>query len=260
MKHRLYIDEVGHSGIGKTSKHENRYLSLTGVAVELEYMNDVLQPQMEKMKREYFNYHIDEPIVLHRKEMINRKPPFDTLRDESIAKKFDRDLLDLLSKWDYTVFTVLLDKIEQIDRYKVYQMEPYHYCLWVLLERYQLWLENISAVGDVMAESRGGKEDRRLKASYNRLFISGTDYIPNIRFQERFTSCQLKIKSKANNIAGLQLADMIAYPSYKHVLAYYSRKKTAANFGTEIVEILKKNRYYSKDDGRIEGWGIKMLP
>ena len=47
---------------------------------------------------------------------------------------------------------------------------------------------------------------------------------------------------------------------YKYVLSYYSRKKTAANFGTEIVEILKKNKYYRKDDSRIEGWGIKMLP
>jgi hypothetical protein len=53
-----------------------------------------------------------------------------------------------------------------------------------------------------MAESRGGKEDRRLKAAYERLWEQGTDFVPPDQFQRALTSKQLKMKTKANNIAG----------------------------------------------------------
>jgi len=42
-----------------------------------------------------------------------------------------------------------------------------------------------------MAESRGGKEDKRLKASYSKLWEEGTDYIFQERFHIALTSKQL---------------------------------------------------------------------
>ena len=55
-----------------------------------------------------------------------------------------------------------------------------------------------------MAESRGGKEDRRLKDSFERVYTSGSDFIAPEIFVVHLTSKQLKVKSKSNNIAGLQ--------------------------------------------------------
>lgn len=259
-KFRLYIDEVGHSDLGKSLKPENKYLSLTGVAIDLKYVDDFLHPQMEDLKRKYFEYHADEPIILHRKEILNKKPPFQNLRSVSIEDSFNSELISLLDNWEYTVFTILIDKSEQKDRYKIWQFEPYHYCLRILLERFVLWLEEKDSCGDVLAESRGGKADLRLKDSFNRLFHSGTEYITTERFQARLTSCQLKVKPKANNIAGLQLADLLAYPSHRYVLAYYAKKALEDNFSRKIVEILIREKYNRRKDGRIEGYGIKLLP
>ena len=261
MKYRLYIDEVGHSDIGKSVKPENKYLSLTSVALELDCVDKVLFPQVEGLKRRYFSYYVDDPIVLHRKEIVNKKPPFDVLRDRKTEIKFNDELLTLLEDWDYTVFSVLIDKKEHQEKYKVWQFEPYHYCLQVLLERYILWLEENEGVGDVLAESRGGKQDMRLKKSFNNLFNTGTDYISSMRFKFKLTSCQLKIKPKSNNISGLQLADILAHPSYKYILAFKARRAMEDNFGKKIVDILTKNKYYRrKSNNQIQGYGIKHLP
>ena len=66
-----------------------------------------------------------------------------------------------------------------------------------------------------MAESRGKKEDMRLKKSFQGIWEHGTDHMEAKQFQELLTSKELKVKPKANNIAGLQLADIIAYPAWR---------------------------------------------
>ncbi|OGC93433.1 MAG: hypothetical protein A2W25_02335 [candidate division Zixibacteria bacterium RBG_16_53_22] len=209
----MYVDEVGNPDLGSSDNPNHRFLSLTGVICSLDYIKDVLHPEMEALKIKHFGSHPDEPIVFHRKEMINAKYPFQILSDKKARMAFDEDLLALLAKWDFRVITVCLDKKKHQETYTTWRYDPYHYCLAVLLERFNFWLNRHNRHGDVMAESRGGKEDRRLKGSFNRLWRQGTDFVEPVQFQESVTSSQLKVKNKAANISGLQLADLIAYPS-----------------------------------------------
>ena len=81
-------------------------------------------------------------------------------------------------------------------RYQTWQQDPYHYSLRVLLERYILFLQEGGFTGDVMAESRGGKEELRLKTSYRRVYNEGTEYVAVEDFGRFLTSRQLKIKQK----------------------------------------------------------------
>ena len=74
------------------------------------------------------------------------------------------------------------------------------------------------------------------------------------------TSKELKVKLKANNIAGLQLADLIAHPSFKATLARHQKQPLASNFGGQIAQILEDMKYYRSPDGQIDGWGRKWLP
>ena len=64
------------------------------------------------------------------------------------------------------MISVCLDKKSHQDTYQVWRYDPYHYCLALLLERFTFFLEHQEVKGDVMAESRGGKEDMRLKKSF----------------------------------------------------------------------------------------------
>lgn len=260
MKYRMYIDEVGNSDLGASENPNHRYLSLTGVVMELTYVDKTVFPALEDLKRRYFGSHPDDPVVLHRKELVNKKPPFDALRDEKTEEAFNQDLLTLVQNLDYVVFTVVIDKLEHLTRYKVWRYDPYHYSLMILAERFVLWLDRQNAVGDLMAESRGGKEDRRLKASFERVYDSGSSYVERQVFAARLTSRQLKVKAKSNNIAGLQLADVIAHPSFRATLARHEQAPLAANFGGRIAAILENGKYDRDPHGKIEGWGRKWLP
>lgn len=260
VKHRLYVDEVGNSDLGASADPNHRYLSLTGVILELDHVADVVVPQMERLKTAFFRHHPDEPLILHRKELMNKKYPFAALRDAVVESQFNEELLGLLRSWDYVVITVVMDKLEHKNRYHVWRYDPYHYCLRVLVERFVLWLRAREEVGDVMAESRQGREDRRLKDSFARVYAGGTEFIPPSEFEERLTSSQLKVKPKANNIAGLQLADLIAHPSFRGALARKNRQGLPANFGGQIAAILEACKYNRSPGGQIEGWGRKWLP
>jgi hypothetical protein len=248
MKYRLYIDEVGNPDLGSSENPLHRFLSLTGVIIDLDYVSKILHPQMEDLKSKYFGSHPDDPVIFHRKEILNAKRPFEALRDKEIRLRFDKDILASLEHWDYVVISVCLDKKSHKDTYQVWRYDPYHYCLAMILERFTFFLEQKKAKGDVMAESRGGKEDMRLKKSFSRLWEEGTDYMSPERFHEVFTSKQLKVKPKTNNISGLQLADLIAHPSRNEILFENQLLDRAiAPFGGKVSDILK-NKYYQRGD------------
>ena len=240
----MYVDECGNPDLESSDNPIHRFLSLTGVIIDLDYVNTTLYGQIESLKSKYFGSHPDDPIILHRKEIVNAKYPFEVLRDKNIRKQFDTELLDFLTNWEYTVVTVCLDKQSHKETYQVWRYEPYHYCLALLLERYAIFLEQRQAQWDVMAESRGGKEDRKLKDSFSRLWKSGTEYVTPERFQKVLTSKQLKVKPKANNISGLQIADIIAHPSRTEILIENGKRDTQlASFAVKVVAILQEKYY-----------------
>lgn len=238
----------------------NRYLSLTGVIIELGYVSAVLYPQMEALKAKYFGSHPDEPLILHRKELLNKRHPFHALRDPAVSVAFDAELLHYLAEWEYTVITITIDKLRHNEQYTVWKYDPYHYCMKLLVERYILWLNNNNCVGDVMAESRAGKEDMRLKASFARVYKEGSEYVTPDKIQKCLTSKELKVKPKHNNISGLQLADLIAHPSYRACVLRHNNEALPDNFGGKVAEILEASKYYRSYSGRLDGWGRKMLP
>lgn len=252
LEFRIYIDEVGNIDLKNSDKPNHRFLSLTGVIVDLEYVRNVISPELEAFKSKYFDSHPDEPVVLHRKEILNRRGPFSRLRDENVRASFDKELLRKLRDWHYRVITVCLDKKKHRDQYTVWLYHPYHYCLLMMLERYVWFLEQYNSVGDAMAESRGGKEDRKLKEAFNRIWIYGSDYIDSGRFQAVLRSRQLRVKPKSNNISGLQLADMIAHPSRNEILKDSGFDQIRlGDFAKKVIGLLGK-KYYQKD-GKVFG-------
>jgi hypothetical protein len=252
-KFRIYVDEVGNSDLLESSENNNhRFLSLSGVILELSHVEQVVHPEMEALKSRYFHHHPDDPVIFHRKEMVNSVGSFEPLRNREIREHFDSELLRMLRSWDYTVITVCIDKRKHKETYTTWRYDPYHYCLTVLLERFVFFLNRNEARGDVLAESRGGKEDMRLKASFTRLWENGTDYVDPEQLQTALTSKQLKVKTKANNIAGLQLADLIAHPSRNEILKEHGFiDKELAPFAMEVIRVLQKK--YDQQPGRIYG-------
>jgi len=260
--YRMYVDEVGNHDLTHADDPNQQFLSLTGVILESDYTLRVLQPEMDKLKRDFFQRDPDEPVIFHRKELVNKRPPFHPLRDPEIEQRFNTALLAALARWEYLVVTVVIDKKAHRDQYQVWHYHPYHYCLAVLLERFVLFLHYGGHRGDLMVESRGGKEDSKLKDSYARLYARGTDNIPAEHWHERLTSCELKVRPKTAHIAGLQLADLIAHPSRREVLiGHQLLVDDRDTFGDQICTILRQSKYQRNwRTGQIEGYGKKLLP
>lgn len=261
MKYRIYIDEVGNSDLKSSANEDHRFLCLTGVIFSLDYVRKILQPELESLKAKYFDSHPDEPIILHRKELVHKKPPFHSLLNPQISKAFNEEFLQLLAKWDYKVIGVVIDKQEHNSNYaSTWKYDPYHYCQEILLERFKLFLNIQNAVGDVMIESRGGKEDLRLKKSFRVLMEKGTNYLKPEELNQRLTSKELKVKAKGANIAGLQMADLIAHSvrrfAFKNI---FKRDDEKTTFSDDIIDILVAGKFF-KYKGRIYGYGVKKLP
>jgi len=252
MKFRIYIDEVGNPDLESSDNPNHRFLSLTGVILDLEHVESVVHPQMETLKEKFFPHHPDEPVIFHRTEILNALPPFQALRDPALRENFDQELLGLMSSWDYTVISVCLDKKKHKETYTTWRYDPYHYCLAVLLERFVFFLNRAKTRGDAMAESRGGKEDMRLKAAFLRLWEQGTAYVGPEQFQNALTSKQLKVKQKANNISGLQLADLLAHPSRNEMLKEEGLwDREISPFAQKVIAILQQK--YDQQGGLVFG-------
>lgn len=258
--YRMYIDEVGNSDLGSSDDPNHRFLGLTGIIMKMDYVRDVFQPKLEKLKRYFFYSHPDDPIILHRKELMNKAYPFKILQDSAMESKFNKAILSLIEGSDFTVISVVIDKKAHKEQYTTWRFDPYHYCITVLIERYTLFLEAENTCGDVLAEARGGKEDKRLKKSFSRLYECGTDYVKPEMIRERLTSKELKVKPKKCNIAGLQLADLIAHPAYKDIIIKQNLMEAKKTFGKQVVEILVKSKYHRSNHGKIDGYGRKFLP
>lgn len=255
-RYRLYIDESGDHTHSSEDKPEKRYLGLTGVIIETEYYRTAFHPQFENLKQKHFPHNPDEPVIFHRKELIGKHGPFWRLRDTTQEESFNNDFLEILQNRNYTLIVVVIDKVAHVQRYGKAAFHPYHYCLAAMLERYCGYLNFHNAQGDVLAESRGGKEDFQLKKAYKRVYESGTYYRKSDFFKKALSSKEIKLKPKSANIVGLQLADLLAHPCKSEILFENQRIDKWDNvFGRQICKSISGKYNRQVYQGRVQGYG-----
>jgi len=253
-RYRMYVDESGDHTYAENVDHPTkRYLCLLGVIVEVEAYRTSFHPELEALKQAHFPHSPDDPVVLHRKELVNRRGSFGKLRDQTNEQRFNEDLLNYLWKQSYRLIAVVIDKGAHINRYGDAAYHPYHYCLAALLERYCGFLNLYNAQGDVLAESRGGTEDAQLKQAYSTLFSGGTYFRGADFFQRALTTRQIKLKPKTANVAGLQVADLLAYPIRQEILVDKNHIPDPGDvFGKEICRVVVSKYNYQVYQGRVE--------
>lgn len=260
-RYRLYEDESGDHVYGATDEVPHRFLALLGCWFQnADYLP--FHDALEDLKRRHFHHHPDNPVILHREDIINKRKAFRILQDENKCAKFDSDLLEVIQAADFRVVVVVIDKKGMRDNFGESAGHPYHIGLGFLLQRYAGYLNHINRVGDMMAEARGGTEDRLLKDSYNLIYERGVWGITTREFfQSALTSRQLKLQQKRTNISGLQLADIIAHPAKMWVLGQYGfSDKPLAPFADRLMNIIEKKFNRHLYDGRIEGYGYVLYP
>lgn len=211
-------------------------------------------------KQTHIPHNPDEPLILHREDIANARGSFWRLRDPAARAAFDDDLLMLIDRAAFRVVAVVIDKLRLQERYPV-PAHPYHLALGFLLQRYCGYLNHVNRVGDVLAESRGGAEDRLLKDSYSRVYQRGVWMTRAESLQQALTSKELKIKPKSANTSGLQLADMLSHPVRQAIAREAGLLATSpAPFAQRLLLTLQAKFNRHLYDGRIEGYGKVLFP
>lgn len=259
-RYRLYLDESGDHVFRDFTNLSHRFLCLLGCWFKTDaYL--IFQQNLENLKSRYLPHHPDEPVVLHREDMMNSRGAFKALRDETIRHAFDNDLLEIIRQADFKVVAVLIDKQSLLQSYGDSSAHPYHLALGFMLQRYAGFLNHISRAGDVMAESRGGAEDRLLGDSYERVFKQGVWISSETFFQAALTSSRLKLKSKTANVAGLQLADLLGHPVKQWTLKKHGYlEEDLAPFAQRLMQIIEPKFNRHLYNGRLEGYGVVIYP
>ncbi len=256
---RLYIDESGDHVFKHLEEEGHRYLCLLGCWFRGRDYRTFHQ-ELEAFKQHHFPHNPDEPVILHREDIINRRRAFWRLRDPDKSHAFDHDLLELIRRAEFKIVVVVIDKKELKLQYPT-PAHPYHLGLGFMLQRYCGFLNHINRCGDVMAESRGGHADRLLKDSYSLVYERGAWVKRAAFFQQALTSKELKVKPKSANIAGLQLADLLANPLRKAVLVEERKVQgPLASFTERILEAVKDKFNRHLYTGRVEGYGKVLFP
>lgn len=118
----------------------------------------------------------------------------------------------------------------------------------ILVERFCMELGNVEDGGVIVAERRGATLDRELDIAWLNLKIQGTRFIKAKDIEKRIVG--LNLRGKPENIAGLQLADLVVTPIGRKVLG-----KTVKEDYRVIEEKFRCSR-----TGKVDGYGLVVLP
>jgi len=89
---------------------------------------------------------------------------------------------------------------------------------------------------------------------------SGTHNLSSEDLHMHLTSIELKIKSKQANIAGLQVADLIAHPARRWCFKnFFGMDDALYIFGDRVIEILESEKFFRYNE-EIRSFGAKKLP
>jgi hypothetical protein len=258
--YRLYIDESGDHTFQLADNDNHRYLGLLGIWFDTDVPYKTFAQALSELKRDIFDWHPDDPtICLHRKDLIDRKGIFRQLRNPHLNARFERELITLVREANFCMTCVVIDKAAHLASTYRDPAHPYHNCLAALLERYAGWLDGQACMGDVMAESRGAREDRELRTAFEATLQEGTKLHDCHHLQRLLTSREIKLKKKEHAIAGLELSDLLAYPFKRKIVAARRGERLPQDFSTALLDIAREKVHCDPSTGGTAGYGEVWL-
>lgn len=238
MKYSVFIDECGEHNL-ETIDSTQPIFCLGGIIMnEDEYHLKV--DQINKVKLKYFSH---EGVILHSYKIRRCINEFVILRNPEVRKEFYKDMEPVLAS-GYRILCVSLDKAAYKQKKGKYCLNPYEVCMGFFTERlgYFMNREKIKEL-ELIAEGRGKNEDNQLMTAYKRILDGSNKKFYHQDFKN--LDIRLKFERKTSNLAGLQLADLIAYP--------YAR----AHMGHQnpTYELVQRNILYGAPD-----YNFKKIP
>ncbi len=258
---RMFIDDTGEVDNAATNDDQRRFASITGVIFEWKHYYHTFVPKFRDLRSLHFGLtKHNRPPILQRRAIIGREGKFVVLKEAANEAKWNADSLQMYKTYDYKVVTVCIDKVAFYYHHPGWRNKIYLLLIQNAIERYYYFLKSMNGCGDVMAESLGPNPDQSLKARYQRVYENGTEHLSDADLHSVLTSKEIKIKRKKDDIAGLQLADLLAKPSFDKCRSIYTGAPSPRGFVSSLCDILENEKYYRLATGKIDGVGRIWRP
>lgn len=260
IKHyRMYLDESGNPDMGPRSIIQSPYFGLCACFIEQESYRSHLVPLMGGVKAKFWGHDPDTAVIFHREDIVGKNGPFAILAEQATRHNFNMAMNTMYRAAEYTVVTVVVDKAAHKARYSQ-PRHVYHYCVEAVLERFAMFLRRRDGIGSVFAESRGRVEDQTLQEEWARLVSGGTTYVSKQQLARRLAQPVIEFRTKAQDIPGLQLADLLANPTTQDVLVNEAVLDSYKDSGSPHVCRAVADKYdCCQKTGKVKGYGRVLL-
>jgi len=245
-KYHLFLDETGDHGLSFVDKNFPLFL-LVGCLFEDGRLKKV-EESINSFKKEFFG---TNEVILHSRSIRKCEGAFQILFNLEVKKKFYERLDKIISEAEFIIIGSGVNKEEHIKKYGKGAKDPYALSMSFVMERLIFCLDKKGAdtTVDIKIEKRGKTEDQQLLNQYNKILDKGTYYVSSERLKNRISNFESFFKK--DNIIGLQVADLCAYPLARHIL---NPKQPYPPF--DII----KDKIYCDDKGNYDGYGQKIFP
>ena len=246
MKYFFFLDETGDHGLDYVDDNFPLFL-LCGCLVREDHLK-AIEDKINALKQKYFK---SEKVILHSRDIRKCEGSFQIFFDLNIKADFYKNLNLVLENGEYIIIGSGIDKNEHIKKYGKGAKDPYSLALSFVIERLIFCIDKTdrNAIIEILAEKRGRKEDLMLLSHFNSTMDRGTYYVSSERLKGKIV--RFGFHAKKENIVGLLIADLCAYPLARSIL----------NPGEPYIpfEIIR-HKIYSNEKGEYEGWGLKVFP
>lgn len=235
----LFLDET------KPNAHGS-YFALGGYAIKREDYENILKPQLQKIKSDL----MPQPeLPLHLYDMRKNIKGFEFLVDAKIRKSlFDR-IKNLVQSLDISVFVASIDTENYKNMYCGQTNDIYDIALQTILENFVHFLLVNKGVGSFFIESRNQAENKFLQICYYRLLTGGTLFINSDTIMKNLSILSFPLKS--DNNLGVQLADFIPVS--------FVRKLIGSKDYCGLYKLFESKLYRGYGGNMEERFGFKKL-
>lgn len=243
MKYYLFLDESGDHGLAKFDPDFPVFL-LCGVLVK-EDDYEKIRLAFNKLKQSIWG---NKEVIFHSRDIRKCEKEFQKLFDLELKKYFYEELNKIVANSPYNIIASAIQKEAFIQKFGKLHDDIYEIALSFVIEQAIVVLQNINPQSQlsIVIEKRGKKEDKQLDDHFQKIIAVGTGILTNEQVNQ--FNLSFTFRNKKENINGLQLADLVAYPIARNIIE--------PNRANPAFEVLEQKIY--KTNGIIEG--LRLYP
>ena len=210
-KRLVHADESGSPDLHRVDSHFPVFAVAFCISDSADYAKQIA-PAITELKIKHFGH---DAVVLHEYDIRRGKTPFAFAADDT-RREFMEDLADCIAAAPVWFAASLIDK-RMVPPQLAPWLDGYGICFEHGMGQIAEVLSNERPLSNrddgipIVAESRGKREDRRLRDAFKALDEAGNTLYGSVKFD-------LVIAEKTLNLPGMQLADLAAHPIARHYL------------------------------------------